>query len=113
NGDDARDVCGRQFSETQGASGLLRLRYGFQPLRERGRRIQAASLNPWTIIRKRGKPVRLISAAAAYGYETYLSFAGRPPDCTLRWAASMNSNISSVTSLGTGGRPVWKNWTIR
>jgi len=37
---------------------------------------------------------------------------GLPPDSRLRWAASMKAKISSVSSLGTGTTPVWKNFTI-
>ena len=39
------------------------------------------------------------------------SFVGAPPFCLLRSAASIKEKISSVSSLGTGGTPVWKNFT--
>ena len=37
---------------------------------------------------------------------------GCPAFCLLRWAASINAMISSVSSGATGGVPVWKNLTI-
>src|SRR5260221_6144750 len=37
---------------------------------------------------------------------------GFPPAPLLRCPASSNAKISSVSSLDTGGRPVWKNCTI-
>ena len=37
---------------------------------------------------------------------------GFPPASLLRCAASRKANISRVSSLATGGRLVWKNWTI-
>lgn len=48
----------------------------------------------------------------AYGRVCYRSRIGWPAAALLRWAASIKAKISSVSELGTGGTPVWKNSAI-
>lgn len=43
---------------------------------------------------------------------TSLSATAAPPRALLKSAASMKAMISSVSSGGIGGTPVWKNFTI-
>ena len=82
---------------------ILAVRVGFEPTEPL--RVQRFSRPPdsTTLAPHRGRePLH-------YNKGPYRSFTGRPPVSLLRCAASMKANISSVSSLDTGGSPVWKN----
>jgi hypothetical protein len=59
-----------------------------------------------------GSPTAVREAGPA-GLEAYRTTATGRPFCSLLFcAASMKAKISRVSSLATGGLPVWKNFTI-
>jgi hypothetical protein len=60
----------------------------------------------------RSRPRTSIECSSAKTAKHQRRRIGRPPASLLRWAASMNAMISSVSSGATGGIRVWKNFTI-
>ena len=87
--------------DTRGVDQRLFARQGCQPV------------GHWIRADRRGEDPRRRRARIAldrtHQRRRSASFTAAPPLSLLIWAAVMNSSTSSVSAIGTGERPVWKN----